>query len=174
MVEGMLRAYTLSAEGREITLYRLYERDICLFSAPCMLHSIQFDLSISAEQDAVYDLIPTPVFRALMQKSAAVANYINELMASRFSDVMWLLDQILSKKMDARLAAFLVEECERYDTLTLSMTHDEIARHLGTAREVVTRMLNYMSSEQIVRLSRGCIEILQPQRLQRCASGSLR
>lgn len=174
VLNGQLRAYIVSEEGREITLYRLLERDMCLFSAACMMNSIQFDITISAERESEVLHIPTKAYQALMQQSAPVANYTNELMASRFSDVMWLLDQILYKRLDARLAAFLLEESGLDDTRELRLTHETIARHLGSAREVVTRMLKYFQAEGLVALSRGGVAILDERKLARFAEGSLR
>ena len=171
---GQLRAYILSDEGREITIYRLFDRDLCLFSASCMLRSIQFDITVEAAQNSRFWLIPTPVYQRLMQQSAAVANYTNELMASRFSDVMWLMDQVLYKRLDSRLAAFLLEEGEIADTNQLRITHEMAARHLGSAREVVTRMLKYFQSEGIVALSRGTVTIVSPDKLRQLAADSLR
>ena len=74
----MLRAYLVSEEGREVTLYRLLERDICLFSASCMLSSIDFDIYVEAEQDTGFYHIPTEVYHSLMQDSLAVSQYTNE------------------------------------------------------------------------------------------------
>lgn len=162
---GQLRAYILSDEGKEVTLYRLFERDMCLFSASCMLNSIQFDIWIEAEKETRLWVLPVSVYQQLMKTSAAVANYTNELMASRFSEVMWLMDQILFKSFDSRLATFLMEESGIEGSDTLRVTHERIAHHLGTAREVVTRMLKYFQSEGIVRLSRGEIEIVSRKRL---------
>ena len=107
---GQLRAYILSDEGREITIYRLFDRDMCLFSASCIMRSIQFDITVEAEKDTELWLIPPDVYQAVMNESAAVANYTNEVMASRFSEVMWLMEQIMWKSLDKRLAAFLAEE----------------------------------------------------------------
>ena len=174
ILEGQLRAYIVSDEGREITLYRLLERDMCLFSAACMMNSIQFDITISAERESEVLHIPTKAYQELMLQSAPVANYTNELMASRFSDVMWLLDQILYKRLDARLAAFLLEESGLDDTKELRLTHEVIARHLGSAREVVTRMLKYFQAEGVVTLSRGGVAITDEEKLARLAEGSLR
>lgn len=174
ILEGQLRAYIISDEGREITLYRLLERDMCLFSAACMMNSIQFDITISAERESEVLHIPTKAYQELMLQSAPVANYTNELMASRFSDVMWLLDQILYKRLDARLAAFLLEESGLDDTKELRLTHEVIARHLGSAREVVTRMLKYFQAEGVVTLSRGGVAITDEEKLARLAEGSLR
>lgn len=166
---GQLRVYSLSSEGREITLYRLLPGELCLFSAPCVLHSIQFDVTIVAEQDAELWLIPAEVYQNLMEQSAAVANVTNEIMGRRFSEVMWLLEQILWQSMDRRLAALLLEERALNGTATLKITHEALANHLGTAREVVTRMLRYFQSEGLVRLSRGSVELLDAEELQKLA-----
>lgn len=171
---GQLRVYLLTEEGKELTLYRLFPRDMCLFSASCIMRGIQFDVLVSAERDTEAFHIPAAVYEELMRTSAAVANYTNELMATRFSDVMWLMDQILSKKMDSRLAAFLLDESRLEDSTSLPLTHDQIARHLGTAREVVTRMLKYFQTEGLVRLSRGGVELTAPETLEELAKNSLR
>lgn len=163
---GQLRAYSLSEEGREITLYRLFDIDMCLFSASCMMRSIQFEIVIQAEKDTELWVIPAEIYKKVMEESAPVANFTNEIMASRFSDVMWLIEQIMWKSFDKRLAGFLLEESLLEQTDTLKITHEKIAAHLGTAREVVTRMLRYFQSEGIVRLMRGTIELLDKKRLQ--------
>lgn len=156
---GMLRAYILSEEGREITLYRLFERDVCLFSASCMMSGIQFEVTIEAEKDTRVWVIPTKVWKQLNEESAVLANYTNELMADRFTNVMWLIEQIMWKSFDKRLAEFLLEEVSVEGTSLLKITHEVIGNHLGTAREVVTRMLRYFQSEGMVKLSRGMVEI---------------
>ncbi len=163
---GQLRAYTISDEGREITMYRLFERDICLFSASCIMRSIQFDIVIEAEKDTKVWLIQAEAYKKVMEESAPLANYTNEIMASRFSDVMWLMDQIMWKSFDRRLAAFLLEESSLENTSTLKITHEIIGNHLGTAREVVTRMLRYFQSEGMVKLSRGTVELTDMDKLE--------
>jgi len=156
---GQLRASLISDEGREITLYRLFEQDICLFSASCMLQNIQFAITIEAEKDCDLWVIPPDIFRRVMLRSAALANYTNQLLSSRFTEVMWLVEQILWRSLDRRLAAFLLEESNLEDSDTLHLTHERIAQHLGSAREVVTRMLRYFQSEGWVRLARGTIQL---------------
>ena len=163
---GQLRAYILSDEGREITLYRLFDMDMCLFSASCMMPSIQFEVIVEAEKDAQFWIIPPNVYRALMEESAPVANYTSELMASRFSEVIWLVEQVMWKSFDKRLAGFLLEETALEGTRKLKITHERIGNHMGTAREVVTRMLRYFQSEGMVRLSRGGIEVLDEKKLR--------
>lgn len=162
---GQLRCYILSDEGREITIYRLFERDICLFSASCMMHSIQFELHIEAEKDTEVFVLPPEMYHALMDESAPLANYTREIMSSRFSDVMWLMEQVMWKSFDKRLASFLLEE-SAIDGDSLKITHEKIANHLGTAREVVTRMLRYFQSEGLVKLTRGSIELLDRKGLE--------
>ncbi len=163
---GRLRAYILSDGGREITLYRLFDRDICLFSASCMLRSLQFDVTIQAEKDTELWVIPTEIYQRIMAQSAPLSNYTNELMAARFSEVMWLLEQVMWKSMDRRVAGFLLEEAAIEDGNRLSITHEAIANHLGTHREVVTRMLRYLQGEGLVKLSRGAVELLDEKRLE--------
>ncbi len=163
---GQLRAYILSEEGREITIYRLFDRDLCLFSASCMMRSIQFDITIEAEKDTSFYLIPPDVYRSIMDASAPLANFTNEVMATRFSDVMWLMEQVMWKSFDKRLAGFLLEESTIEDTDCLKITHETIGNHLGNPREVVTRMLKYFQNEGMVRLSRGTVKIADRAKLE--------
>ena len=166
---GQLRAYILSEEGREITLYRLLERDICLFSASCIMHSIQFEVTIQAERETTLWVIPAELYKSVMDRSAVLANFTNEVMADRFSDVMWLLEQILWKRFDQRLAGFLLEESALEGSDVLKITHEAIGGHLGNPREVVTRMLRYFQSEDMVKLSRGTVEIVDRNKLEQLA-----
>ena len=168
---GQLRAYILSEEGREITIYRLFDRDTCMFSASCMLQNLQFDLTIEAEKDSSLWVIPPDVFQTLMNESLPVSNFVNQVIAGRFSEVMWLIEQILWKSFDKRLAAFLLEESNIEESDTIKMTHEKIANHLGTAREVVTRMLRYFQGEGLVRLARGSVELTGRERLRELAEG---
>ena len=156
---GQLRVYTLSSEGREITLYRLFDHDICLFSASCVMPSVQFEVIVEAEKDCDLWVIPSCLFKNFMEDSAPVANYANQLISSRFSEVMWLMEQIMWRSFDKRLAAFLLEESSLEDTTELKITHEKIANHMGTAREVVTRMLRYFQNEGLVKLTRGTVEL---------------
>ncbi len=169
ILSGQIRAFTISDDGREITMYRLFERDICLFSASCILNSIQFDITITAEKDTEVLVIPSEVYKSIMEVSAPLANYTNEVMASRFSDVMWLIDQVMWKSFDKRLADFLLNETNIEGSSTLKITHETIGNHLGNPREVVTRMLRYFVSEGLVSLSRGTIEVIDKNGLRKIA-----
>ena len=157
---GQLRAYILSEDGREITLYRLLDQDICLFSASCVMRSVQFEIMICAEKESEVFILPPHIFKKILDESAPLANYVNELMATRFSEVMWLIEQIMWKSVDKRLADFLLAESALENSTILKLTHESIANHLGTAREVVTRMLRYFQNEGYVKLTRGTVEII--------------
>ena len=125
---GQLRAYLLSEDGRDVTLYRLFAGDVCILSASCVL-------------DAVY------------------------------SETMWAMQQILFMSADRRLAIFLTDELAKTGGADLHMTHDQIARYMGSAREVVSRMLKYFAEEGLVKLWRGGLTVLDKPRLQKLARG---
>ena len=164
---GQLRAYLLSEEGREITICRFFEMDICLFSASCVMPNMQFDIIIEAEKDSQVWIIPACLYQNLMDESIAVSNYSHNLITGHLSELMWLMEQIMWKSFDKRLAKFLLEESAVEGTVSLKITHEKIANHIGTAREVVTRMLRYFQSEGMVKLTRGTVDILDFKRLRK-------
>lgn len=164
--DGLLRAYMLSEDGREITLYRLFEHDICLLCASCVMNNIQSDIIIEAEKDTEAWIIPPWIFKSVQEDSLIFSNYMNDLMAMNLSEVMWMMEQVMWKSVDKRLAAFLIEEQKVEETNVLRITHEKIANHLGTAREVVTRMLKHFQMEGIVNLRRGIVEIVDNQKLE--------
>lgn len=163
---GMVRTYITSVEGREVTLYRLESGDICILSASCVLQAIDFDVSVDAETDCEVLRICSHVFSRLTSENVYVELFGYKLATERFSDVMWVMQQILFTSFDKRLAAFLLDEALKNQQDTVSMTHEQIARYLGTAREVVSRMLKYFSKEGLVALSRGDITLLDKNRLR--------
>ncbi len=163
---GQLRAYILSDDGREITISRLTQYDVSLLSASCVMPDMQFNVMIEAEKDSEFWSIPACMFRNLVDESLAVSNYSRNLLSSNFSELMWLMEQIMWKSFDKRLAAFLLEETRLEETNVLKITHEKIAAHMGTAREVVTRMLRYFQSEGMVKLTRGTIEITDEEKLE--------
>ena len=167
---GQLRAYLLSEEGREVTICRFFEMDICLFSASCVMPNMQFDIFIEAEKDTRLWVIPACLYKNLMDESVAIANYSHDLITNHFSELMWLMEQIMWKSFDKRLAKFLLEEAALEEVDSLKITHEKIANHMGTAREVVTRMLRWFQSEGMVKLTRGAVDITDRKRLQKLAN----
>ncbi|MGN0706838.1 MAG: Crp/Fnr family transcriptional regulator [Faecalibacterium sp.] len=162
---GQLRSYLLSEDGRDVTLYRLFRDEVCILSASCVLDEVNFDVYIDAEEDTEALCIGAGAFRALIQQNVHVRCYAYQMVSERFSDTMWAMQQILFMSADRRLAIFLTDELAKTGGTELRMTHDQIARYMGTAREVVSRMLKYFAQEGLVSLSRGGLTILDKPRL---------
>lgn len=164
---GQFRTYLMSEDGREITLYRLFKGDVCILSASCVLEAITFDVYIDAEEDTEALLIDAAAFRDLARQNIYVQNFGYQITTSNFSDVMWAMQQILFMGADKRLAIFLIDESSKNETDTISMTHEQIARLMGSAREVVSRMLKYFETEGMVKLSRGSVTITDRKKLRK-------
>ena len=162
---GQLRAYLLNEEGREVTITRFFEMDICLFTAACVMPNMQFDIFIQAEKDTEIWVIPACLYGNLMDESLAISKYSHDLITNHFSELMWLMEQIMWRSFDKRLAKFLLEEAALEGTDSLKITHEKIANHMGTAREVVTRMLRYFQSEGMVKLTRGTVDLTDKKKL---------
>ena len=165
---GCLRGYLLSEEGREITLFRAFPGEVCILSAPCALRTFSLDVMIDAEEDSSLLVIDGPEFAAVARENLYAENFALSSAAGRLSDAVWVMQQILFMRFDQRLAVFLLEESEKNGQV-LQLTHDQIARYMGSAREVVSRMLRYFTSEGLVRVSRGTVEILDPKKLRKLA-----
>ena len=159
ILSGEIRTYILSDEGREITLFRLYPNDLCVLSASCVISQISFDTQMTARQDTEVLIIPPNITALLKEQNISVRCFLYEQATERFSEVMWAMQQILFKGLDQRLAAFLVEECERTNFNTVRMTHEQIARNISSAREAVARMLKQFTQDGLVELKRGEIII---------------
>lgn len=166
---GSLRLSIMSDEGKDITLYRLHQRDMCMLSASCVLQPITFDVFINAEEDSECYVISGPAFAAVSERNPSIKIFALETAVSRFSDVMWVMQQILFMSLDKRLAIFLSDESARTGSNTITLTHGQIAKYIGSAREAVSRMLKYFTNEKIVEVSRGGIKILDKKRLRKLA-----
>lgn len=163
---GQLRVYMLSAEGKEITLYKLNPYDVCMLSAACILNNINFNVMVDAEQYSEVYLINPHKYNELKKKNIMVERFTNNVINSSFSEAMWIMEQIVFMSFDKRLAIFLLEQSESVKSDTLNLTHDYIAKNMGTAREVVSRMLKYFQTEGMVSLSRGSIFLNDKARLK--------
>ena len=163
---GELRTYILSEDGREITLYRQNEGGVCILSASCILKNITFDVMIDAERDTEVLLINPMIFQQICDRNVVAENFSYRITADRFSDVMWAMQQILFMSFDRRLAIFLWDEIVKNGSDTVSLTHEQIAGYVGSAREVVSRMLKYFEREGMVSLSRGTVTVVDRKKLK--------
>ena len=166
---GFLRLYILSDDGKEITLYRMFPGDMCILSASCVFDTLTFDVFVDSEEDSECLIVGGCAYEDVSRRLPEVKIFTLETALANFSDIMWVLQQILFMSMDKRLAIFLLDEIAKTKDNTVHLTHEQIAKYMGSAREVVTRMLKYFSSEGIVELSRGGIRILDVKRLRALA-----
>lgn len=166
---GKLRLYMCSDEGKEVTLYRLSPGEMCMLSASCVLQSITFDVFVDSEIATDCYMIPGAVFNKVAENVPAMKIFALEAAVSRFSDVMWVMQQIVFMNQDKRLAIFLLEEVESKEEKIITLTHEQIARHLGTAREVVSRMLKHLASDGILEVTRKGINIIDIKKLRNIA-----
>ena len=166
VLKGQLRTYILSEEGREVTLFRVNTEEVCVLSASCLMDAITFDVLIEATEDTEVLVLPAAILNQVLQQNSHVELYLYKSATEKFSDVMWTMQQILFLKIDQRVAQFLWDEMVQKNSTTLSITHDEIARYIGSAREVVTKVLKYMVKEGALELKRGTITVLDKEKLR--------
>lgn len=161
---GVLRVYLMSDEGKEVTLYREEAGDVCILSASCVLSEITFDAHIDCEKQTNALVLSAEAFSVLMNSNIYFENFQNKIKSQRLSDIMWSVQQILFFSFDKRLAIFLYDELVKNGSV-ITYSHLEIAKYLGSAREVVSRMLKYFEKEGILKVSRKEIEIIDKKKL---------
>ena len=123
------------------------------------------DVFISAENNSECYVINGSAFSKISENNPKIKIFSLETAVSRFSDVMWVMQQILFMSMDKRLAVFLIDESARLKSEVITLTHEQIAKYMGSAREVVSRMLKYFANEGIIESSRKAVKILDKKRL---------
>lgn len=166
VIKGQLRVYILSEEGKEITLYRLNEHEICILSASCILKNITFSIYVDAITDVEILKVSASTFKEIKNKNIAVESFTTDIINKSFSETMWAMEQILFMSFDKRLARYLFEQ----NSNIINTTHEDIAKDVNSAREVVSRMLKYFQNEGIISLSRGSITILNRDKLKKIFS----
>lgn len=164
--EGILSVSLLSEEGKEVTLFRLRPGDLCFLSAAGSLFGLSFDVTITAEAPATLQRLPCEYLSLLMKTEPAFSDFVHGNLLNNFSDTVKLLQNVLFRDFDERLAAFLYEEMTESNSTTLSLTHEQIARHIGSAREVVSRALKRFVQQGIVSVSRGTVTICNAEKLK--------
>lgn len=157
MLRGEARAYLLSDEGREITLFRVDEGDNCVLSASCVLTYISFDSFMTVTKPADVMIVPVAVFGDLCEKNVHVRCFAYELAARRFSSVVAVMQQLLFTRLDQRLALFLLQEYRKTGSREIRMTHEQLALHISSAREAVGRTLKRFAEEGLIESRRGVL-----------------
>jgi CRP/FNR family transcriptional regulator, anaerobic regulatory protein len=164
LVSGVVRVYKIGETGREITLYRFGNGESCILTANAILSQETFPAIATVEKEAEAVMVPAEAFRDWVRRSDSWREFVFELLSQRLSTVMALVDEIAFRRMDSRLANFLIERSRMSGSVRL--THQEIAAELGSSREVISRLLEDFAAEGILLSSRGKIEILDPEALK--------
>ena len=165
--EGRVRVFITSANGGEITLYRLLSGDACILSAACMMKNLSMEISMEFEEETELIIIPKDVYKKILDENPACTQYTLNLLSEKFSDVMWLFNQYVFSNMAKRLSDALIDHISLEGSTSLLITHEILAKDLGTAREVVTRLLKQFQTDGILKLHRGKIEILDLKKLRK-------
>lgn len=163
VLSGIVRVYSVSESGREITLYRLFEGDICTLSISCLMGSMPMQAMIKADTDCRVASLSNDVFAGIHAKYPDIQRYLLSTMNARLNDVMWVVEQVAFKGIDRRLAEYLLSR----PSPIIYSTHDQIAAEIGSAREVVSRMLKYFEKNGYVELSRGKMKVVDADGLRR-------
>lgn len=159
LVEGRIRAFLLSPDGREITLFSLHNQSVCIFSALSLFNQITFQVFLTSDCRSKALVINMSITEQLMRNNLYFRCYAYELIAERFNLVMDSMQWILFCNLEQRLAIFLVDEYDRNGKTHIHLTHDYIARHIGTSRERVTKTLKKLNDKNLLIKSKGCIEL---------------
>lgn len=158
--KGILRAYLLSDEGKETTMFRLRDRDVCVMSASCVLSSATFDVQVEAETDCSVYLLPAAILFSMMQRNIYLENFLHKMLTERFSDFISAVERMFFLSLQQRIAAFLLDESAAQHSDSLHLTQEQIAKAIGSAREVVNRNLKLLSKNGFVDVNHRTIQIL--------------
>ena len=156
LLMGTVKVQKISESGREIVLYRVEERETCIMTANCLLANSDYNAQGIAESDIELAIIPQQYFNQLLGASELFRNFVFEVYAARMSTLMMLIEEVVFKKLDERLAKLLLDKTS---TNELTITHQEMATELGSVREVVSRQMKNFERQGFISLSRGKINI---------------
>lgn len=155
--KGSIRVYITSEEGREITLFHVSEGDCCVFSSACVIGGITLDVQMIAENDVELLAIHAGTVATLIASNLHFKCFVYELSATRYSTVVWVMQQILFTHFDKRMARLLLSVYEKTGDRTIHMTQETMAQEVNSAREVVARMLRQFASDGWIELRRGTV-----------------
>lgn len=165
VIQGVLRVFQVGENGREVTLYRAYSGDTCLLNLVCSQEDVFLSAQVVADEDCEIFFIPKRFFYTKIGDTLVWKNFLIETLYKRLSETMMVLEQVAFTRMDKRLAQVLLN-LSRQQNGMISITHEQLAIELGTAREVVSRLLGELRRLEIVHLKRGKIEIINAKKLQ--------
>ena len=159
VLEGSIRVYKVSEEGKEITLYRVEKGETCIITISCILANVHYQAIAEVEEDVTMLMMPLKIFHGLFSSSMAFQQFIFRTLSTRMTEVMMIVEEVAFKSMNTRIASFLLDQKEKNNSDIIKITHEKIAMELGTAREVVSRVLTDFQKKGAVQVSRGKIKV---------------
>lgn len=163
--KGIMRVYLTSESGKKATIYRLREHEICVMAMSCVIPNITFDVEAESEEDCELFVIPTDILKQISKYNPYIENFIYKTVIKRFSLVMETMQRLLFFTLEQRVCQFLLEEISLRNTQTLSVTQEQLADNIGSAREAVARILNKLKKKNLISVKRGTITILDKKNL---------
>ncbi len=160
VTSGSVKVMQSDDTYKEMVLYYLRPGETCIMSFLAGLYHDTSKVKAVAEEDSEVLFIPVEKIHELIREHPEWLNYIFQIYHKRFIELLDVVDAVAFKKMDERLLQFLQKRCEVMETDTLTMTHDQLAQELGTAREVISRLLKKMETEGLVKLGRNKITLM--------------
>lgn len=157
VAKGRIRVQQLSESGREIVLYRIGDGETCILTTACLLAHQDYAAEAITETEVTGYAVPRTAFDHLLARSARFRDFVFRAYASRITDLIMLVEEIAFSHVDTRLAKRLLDLAPESDTI--SVTHQELAVELGTAREVISRQLKEFERRGWIRLERGSVVI---------------
>jgi CRP/FNR family transcriptional regulator len=158
VLDGAVRVYKLGENGREITLYRIEAQECCIVTASCILSHEPFPAIAEVVQEVRALLIPAFIIQTWMAEYEVWRNYLFRLLSHRLAAVITIVEEVAFQRVDVRLAAWMLAQTA--DSPTLTTTHQTISFELGTAREVISRILKEWEREGGIHLGRGTISVV--------------
>lgn len=165
-VSGNFRVFISSPSGRQITLFKLYERDVCMLSASCAFQNLNYDVSLEAQWDCRSIILDSLLIKKLSESNFQVMNFLLQLTQDKLSQVMYVLEQATFFSLDDRITDFLLEQSRYLNSNILYITHENIANELGSSREVISRILKKFEKDGKLEVSRGKIKLIDMKKYQ--------
>lgn len=166
VIDGLIRIYKLTPDGRELTLYRIGPGEMCLFTMGCIMEQEAFKAIAKIEKKTRLLAVPGDVFKSIMTQNITFQNFMFKKVLTALTELMVLIEEVTFHSINKRVASFLLHESSLHNSKHLKTTHEAMAQELGTAREVISRMLKEFEKNDLVSLSRGKITLINEKKLK--------
>ena len=166
VVKGQIRSFMSSSSGKEITLFKLFQNDLCILSSSCVYQNLSYDINPQVEENSSLIIIDGNFFKEVLNKNLSVHKFMLEITQSKLSEIMWVLEQVVFFSLEYRLSDYLINQYYLKNSLQIYITHEDIANDLGSSREVISRMLKRFEKDNLIQMSRGYIKIINIQKLK--------